>query len=318
MESSALPLDLEVQTQTRTDDDSFFITSDKAELEGIVSTCGPAPEPVECEFCGKKLFYKGWLFHGFPGESRRIIRWSEPERCNCPDARKKWAEFDAEKERQRLERIAAEEQKRHRQEVERLLSSSGIGKRFRQRTFDHFKQDTPGRKRAYKAAHEYAENFDAMRNIGEGLYIEGGNGTGKTHIAAAIALYLTEKEYSVVMKTSFDLLEEIRRTFDESDKTEAQVLSVYKQCDLLIIDDLGKEQCTDWSMSILYSIINDRYEAMRPMIITTNFGSRDLIHTLTPKGYGSQKIEAIISRLREVCKSITMDWEDYRGQKGQK
>lgn len=149
---------------------------------------------------------------------------------------------------------------------------------------------------------------------GEGLYIEGSYGTGKTHLAAAIAIYLTEREYSVVMKTSFDLFEEIKRTFDDTERTEAEVTTAYKDCDLLIIDDLGKEQCTDWSMSVLYSIVNDRYEAMKPMIITTNFNGKDLIKAMTPKGYGSQKIGAIISRLREVSKPVTMAWKDFRSE----
>ena len=108
------------------------------------------------------------------------------------------------------------------------------------------------------------------------------------------------------------MLLDIKKTFERGDISESAVLGIYKSADLLIIDDLGKEQCSDWSMSILYSILNDRYEDMKPTIITTNYSAEDLIRALTPKGYDDTKIVAIISRLRETSTVITMAWEDYR------
>lgn len=296
-------------------DAEVFITSAIAQERGIRSSCGDAPPPVPCKYCGKQLYFTGWMFPPY-GRDRapHIFRWSdEPERCDCPDAVKYWAEYDAEVERKKQEEAAARERKRHKAAVEKLLSQSGICKRFQQRTFETFKQDTAGRKRAYEVAKDYADSFDKALETGEGLYIEGTFGTGKTHLAAAIGMFLTEKEYSVVMKTSFDLFEEIKKSFDgENGTTEHKVMEAYKKCDLLIIDDLGKEQCTDWSMSVLYSIVNYRYEAMKPIVITTNFNNDDLIQTLTPKGFGSQKIKAIMSRLMEVSKVLTMAWADYR------
>lgn len=286
-------------------DYSSRIASDKAEARGIRSTCGPAPAPAVCEYCGASLFYEGLII---PGSPPHIFRWSEkPQRCTCPEASKRWAEYDADKE-------AVQERARRKARIDKLLQNSGIEKRFQLRTFERFVTDTPERKRAYKITRDYAENFEAELAAGEGLYIEGTYGTGKTHLAAAIGLYLMEREYSVVMKTSFKLLNEIKKAFDDPERSEYQIMRAYEKCDLLIIDDLGKEQCTDWSMSVLYSIVNERYEALKPIIITTNFSSDDLIRALTPKGYGSQKIEAIISRLREVSKALTMAWEDYRSK----
>lgn len=286
------------------------ITSQKAEALGLEIKCGPAPEPVLCEYCKAPLYYMGFMSQG---KKPYIFHWSEqPQRCSCPKAVEHWKKHDAEVEKKRAEEEAIIKRAQHKKNVEALLNNSGIRKRFQQRTFETFIADTPERKRAYKIARDYAVKFSKAQATGEGLYIEGTNGTGKTHLAAAIGLYLTEQEYSVIMKTSFDLLDEIKSAFD--DRSEHKIMKAYRECDLLIIDDLGKEQCTDWSMSILYSIVNDRYESMRSIIITTNFGDQDLIRTLTPKGYGSQKIEAIISRLREMCKTLTMAWEDYRGR----
>lgn len=110
------------------------------------------------------------------------------------------------------------------------------------------------------------------------------------------------------------MLADIKKAYNSDKLSESAVLSVYKAVDLLIIDDLGKEQCTEWSMSILYTIINDRYESMKPTIITTNYNEDMLISRLTLKNGDSSNIEAIISRLRENTEVITMAWEDYRSK----
>lgn len=285
------------------------ITTKEAAERHIPSRSTP-PEPVICEYCGATLYYEGILFNG------AIMLWfQEPMRCTCDKAAKHWAEYDAEQERKKRQEELDAEHAKKRARIERLLGKSGIKKRFQQRTFDNFKTDTPERKRCYRAAKEYADNFATLYPTGEGLYIEGSNGTGKTHLAAAIALQLIEQGIPVVCKTSSDLLGDIKRSFDEGATSEYDILRAYKDVDLLIIDDLGKEQCTDWSMSTLYSILNDRYEDMKPTIITTNYGDMDLARALTPRGFDDSKIRAIISRLRETSTVLTMAWDDCRGSR---
>lgn len=201
------------------------------------------------------------------------------------------------------------------EKVNRLLGASGIKKRFQQRTFQNFRCDTPERKKNYAAAKEYADNFVYHKEKGDGLYIEGTNGTGKTHLAAAIALQLISEGIPVICKTSSDILGDIKKAFDRKFPPEYEVLDAYKKVDLLIIDDLGKEQCSDWSMSTLYSILNDRYEDMKPTIVTTNYNADGLVNALTPKGFDNTKIIAIISRLKETSTVMTMAWDDIRSRK---
>ena len=225
----------------------------------------------------------------------------------------KWAEYDAEQERKKQEEEQRERFRREQAKITRLLGKSGINKRFRQRVFQTFVTDTPAQKKAYSVAKAYADNFEKHLEDGTGLYIEGTNGTGKTHLAAAIAMQLmTEYQIPCICKTAGDLLLDIKSAFDSGSTTERDILSVYKEVSLLIVDDLGKEQCTDWSISTLYSILNERYEKMLPTIVTTNYNSDDLVRALTPKGYDNYKATAIISRLREVSQVLTMAWEDYR------
>jgi DNA replication protein DnaC len=267
----------------------------------------PQPPDEQCEFCGKELHHEGLVIMDF-------VMWAPfAERCDCEQAVKKWAEHDAEVERQKIEADRRARYEAEQARINRLLGQSGIGKRFQNRRFDTFKADTPARKRAYQVAKDYADNFGMFAQDGIGIYIEGTNGTGKTHLAAAIAMQLmTEQKVSCICKTAGDLLLDIKSAFDGDGTNEKQILHIYKDVSLLIVDDLGKEQCTDWSISTLYSILNDRYEKMLPTIITTNYNSDDLTRALTPKGYDNYKAKAIISRLREVSKVLTMAWEDYR------
>ena len=289
-------------------DSNNFITPTQARERGI---CWKNPPPAmgTCEYCGKTLEPCGLVF------SEEIIIWNPVlPRCDCEQATAYWQEQD----RQAAEAAQQEEEAKHRramrQRVEKLLGQSGIKKRFRQRTFPNFRTDTPGRKKNYRIAKEYADNFAYHQARGDGLYIEGTNGTGKTHLAAAIALQLIHEGVPVICKTSSDLLLDIKKSFDGDGIRESDVLDIYKRVDLLIIDDLGKEQCSDWSMSTLYSILNDRYEDMKPTIVTTNYNADALVAALTPKGFDNTKIVAIISRLWEVSTVMTMAWEDIRGR----
>lgn len=286
---------------------SSILTLTEAQGYGLDFTEEPPTSGI-CEFCGKELEPKGIALYG------RIIAWIPAlDRCGCERSQAYWCE----KDRIEAERIAAEvEEKRKRkmrQRIERLLGESGIKKRFQQRAFTNFRRDTTGRMQAYCIAKEYADNFEIHREHGDCLYIEGTTGTGKTHLAAAIALQLIEHGVPVICKTAGDLLMDIKRSFGDRDANEARILDIYKQVDLLILDDLGKEQCSDWSISTLYSILNDRYEDMKPTIVTTNYGAEQLVSALTPNGCDSSKILAIVSRLRETSTVITMAWEDIRG-----
>ena len=122
-----------------------------------------------------------------------------------------------------------------------------------------------------------------------------------------------EQGHQVIFKTADDLLRDIKATFDESGRKEQEALDRLKKCELLVIDDIGKEQATDWSTAQLYAIINDRYECQKPLIITTNFNETDLIAVESPKGIGSHRTMAILSRLHEACRLMAMTWQDWRG-----
>lgn len=280
-------------------------TSKEVEELGIPST-QPVPKPEKCKYCGKTLYYECVVLMG------QAMIWNlEKPRCDCEKAVAFWKGWDAKQEKIKKEKELAEEQELRKQKIESILGKSGIKKRYLSRTIDSFSV-TAENKKSFEVATDYIKNFREYFTQGKGLYLEGPCGTGKTHLAIAIALAIINTGVPVICKTSIDILGNIKRCYERnSEVTEEEVLEAYKTVDLLIIDDLGKEQVTEWSVPVLYSILNERYEALLPTIITTNYNTTALAEKLSAKG-DAETATAIISRFVESSKRVTMSWADYR------
>lgn len=280
-------------------------TSKEVEELGIPST-QPVPKPEKCKYCGKTLYYECVVLMG------QAMIWNlEKPRCDCEKAVAFWKGWDAKQEKIKKEKELAEEQELRKQKIESILGKSGIKKRYLSRTIDSFSV-TAENKKSFEVATDYIKNFREYFTQGKGLYLEGPCGTGKTHLAIAIALAIINTGVPVICKTSIDILGDIKRCYERnSEVTEEEVLEAYKTVDLLIIDDLGKEQVTEWSVPVLYSILNERYEALLPTIITTNYNTTALAEKLSAKG-DAETATAIISRFVESSKRVTMSWADYR------
>lgn len=241
----------------------------------------------------------------------RVMAWLSYERCNCKKASEYWDKHDKREQQLKEKQKREEENRKKTEKIEKLLGNSGIKKRFKSRTFEAFKIDKTNEE-AYNNSKLYAENFLRFKETGEGIYYSGTFGTGKTHLAVAIALDLIQKGVPVICMTAIDLLAEIRKTYDSNrNVSEYQILKAYKEVDLLVIDDLGKEYCSDWATSMLYDIINDRYESCLPTIITTNYNDEDLVDRLARKS-NYETAGAIVSRLHEMTMGISMNGKDRR------
>jgi DNA replication protein DnaC len=270
------------------------------------------PAPVKCEYCGKIRYTSGIKIFG------RVI-WAPygPEPCTCPEAKKD----QLNKKKAEEARRQAEKEKEVQERIKRIIGQSGIGTRFMNRTFESFEQ-TQDNAKAYRAVKAYADNFTAKlpgksnkvpgRN---GLFISGPKGTGKTHLAVAVSNQLMRQGTPVICMTMIDLLERIKQTYNDSGQTaEATILSIYKKVPLLVIDDIGKEQPTEWAISTIYNIINSRYEAYMPLIITTNYDDRQLIKRMTPIDGDNTTADATIDRIREMCGGIIMSGQSWRSR----
>lgn len=146
---------------------------------------------------------------------------------------------------------------------------------------------------------EYLPNF---KNSNTNLLFYGNSGTGKTFLSWCIAKELLDKGFLVVYKTSDDLLRALK---DIKFNNDTDLENLLINCDLLIIDDLGSEQITDFSSTELFTLINKKILKNKKMLISTN-----LILPLISKRYS----ERISSRIIGEFKLFKFFAEDIRIQ----
>lgn len=204
--------------------------------------------------------------------------------------------------------------------MEQLKIFSGMERRFLNRTFANF-TETADNQRALQHAKRYAEKFDEMMPNGgnppriekNGLLLTGSYGTGKTHLAASIANELMARGKTVICMTMIDMLGKIKSSFERRELHEDEIMDKYKQVQLLIIDDLGSEQPSEWGICKIYTIVNARYEAYMPTIFTTNYGGTELINRMTPpKGGDPRNAEKTVDRINEMCGCFAISGRSWR------
>lgn len=156
-------------------------------------------------------------------------------------------------------------------------------------------------------ARKYVANFDAMRKQGTGLLLYGQVGTGKSFLAAAIANELISQGTPCLMTNFSRLISRISEKFGGDQK----YLDNLNRFDLLVIDDLGAERDSEFTWEKVMNVIDARYRAGLPLIVTTN---------LTPKELNDPsdiRRQRVLSRLKEMCICLEVKGPDRRGKKMQ-
>jgi len=134
----------------------------------------------------------------------------------------------------------------------------------------------------------------------QGLWIRSGVGTGKTMAFGLVAQKIAlEHEKTARYVNVVQLFRRMTEDINLSD----EVLAPYLYCDLLLLDDLGKEYSTSWKNEVLYYLIDSRYQANRPMWIATNIDGKELAKRCGP---------AIVDRISEVCVPLVFDARSMR------
>lgn len=169
-------------------------------------------------------------------------------------------------------------------QVDRLKREGITDSKYLSCSFDN--DDSPKEKNSV-ICRRYAEKFGEIEKKNIGLLLYGDVGTGKTFYAACIANYLLEKCVPASITNFPDLLSLIFKDKEAIGKLQA--------FSLLVIDDLGVERNSDYSMEQVYNVIDARVRSGKPMIVTTNLSAAELTHP------GDLAHKRIYDRIMEAC-----------------
>lgn len=182
--------------------------------------------------------------------------------------------------------------------VTKQLEASGVGQLISGQSFENFSLDYyPENEQAHMSLLvndlvKYANNFSTDSS---NLLFVGGTGLGKTHLSTAIAKTVIENGYYVIYETATNVFSDFENDrFRDRYSNEQPVATKYMECDLLIVDDLGTEVVTNFTISCLYNLINTRLNKKLPIILSTNLSSKELMklynERITSRIFGDFKI----------------------------
>lgn len=231
-------------------------------------------------YCGKCNTRKQTVVHIF--DQQRIV----PCVCKCKAEEIK-REDEAQKQREFFDRV-----QRYR----------AMGFPESEMASWNFAADDGSNPKMISAMQNYVQHFGQFRKQGKGLLLFGGVGTGKTFLAACAANALIDRgtpalvtNFARIANTAQGLFEGRQEYFDSLNNFQ-----------LLVLDDLSTERQTEYMLEIVYNVIDARYRAKLPLIVTTNLTREELMHP------ADIRYQRIFSRLFEMCTPIEIAGHDRR------
>lgn len=243
--------------------------------------------------------------HGeYQAEEKKVAFINRTFETQCPGCA-------AESERKSEEEQARQAKERRERSLVGCLDRAGIPKRFRNRNFENYRAETPDQQRAKKTAQSYADNFSQAMDSGQSMIFSGKTGTGKTHLANAIANQIVRNGCTAIFITVRDLVGKVKETWGRNaERNENEVKKHFIDVDLLILDEVGVQFDSEAEKLIMFDVINGRYEEVKPTIVLSNFPiDADDGKPSIRKVLGDR----VLDRLREGGgKMIPFNWKSYR------
>lgn len=187
----------------------------------------------------------------------------------------------------------------------RLLESAAIPVRYQDCDFGTFIVETSAQQAVLEACRDYAEHFARYAATGTCMVFSGNTGTGKNHLATAIARTVLGMGRSVLQVTAYGLITRIRQTWGKGGggRSESDIVRAFAEADLLIIDEVGKQFGGDGDQVHLFEVIHSRYLDMKPTIVLSNESAQGI------EGYLGV---ATFDRLCERGLLLQFDWQGHR------
>ena len=206
---------------------------------------------------------------------------------------------------QRQEEEAAARRKK---QATAALQGINIGARYRGATFADFQTYGKESERRLKLCQRYAETFPERLAKCDNLLMLGNPGTGKNMLAACICQEVAAQGHSAIHTTAMKLVRKIKESWGrDKDKTEQEAINDFAKPDLLVVDEVGVQYGSETERILLFEVINERYEAMRPTIVISNLNVQDVEAFLGPR---------IMDRFHEGKSAVLeFTWESYRRRK---
>ncbi|MEW6563809.1 MAG: ATP-binding protein [Pseudomonadota bacterium] len=214
----------------------------------------------------------------------------------CAEARRLHAEH--------TQRIAEERARQAR--LEASLNRAGIPKRFRERNLENFAVEHAGQQRVLDFARQYVADFEAQRRRGATVVFSGRPGTGKSHLAIAIAQAVMQHGATAFYVTAREMMLMLRASWGGARApSELEVLRMLTDVGLLVVDEIGVQFNTDTERTQFFSVIDGRYREQMPSLLLTNLDRDGLSAFLGERSF---------DRLREAGCWLAFDWEGWRAR----
>lgn len=223
----------------------------------------------------------------------------------CPKCRE---EAEAKRKAEQQAKLTKENEVRRTESIQKLLGEAKIPVRFRGKTIAGYEIDPQNEQQqnAVERIKIYAHEFD-KEHSGRNMALLGNAGTGKTHLACAVANYIIQQGKGTAR---FSSVSEINRLVREAKSynsltTESDIIRAFGSFDLLIIDEVGVQSGTEAESRALFEVFNSRYQNLKPTILISN---------LTPAEFKAAVGDRIADRVKEDGGEVLIfGWESNRG-----